>query len=81
MSIDERVARVEEAILIMKDLLIRHDDRLDNFYKTMQDSRADFDFKLNALVDAQLKNEEEIVKLNEASRSQLNRIEDLEKNQ
>lgn len=81
MSIDERVARVEEAILIMKDLLMRHDDRLDNFYKIMQDSRTDFDFKLNALVDAQLKNEEEIVKLNEASRSQLNRIEDLEKNQ
>ena len=78
MSVEERVTRIEEAILIIKDLLVRHDDRLENYFKALKESRSDFDFKMNAVVDAQLKNEEEIVKLNEASRSQLGRIENLE---
>lgn len=80
MSVEERVTRIEEAILIIKDLLVRHDDRLENYFKALKESRSDFDFKMNAVVDAQLKNEEEIVKLNEASRSQLGRIENLENN-
>ncbi len=78
MSVEERVRRVEEAILIMKDLLVSHDDRLEKYFNTVREARADFDFKLNALIDAQLKNEQEIDKLNEASKSQLNRIEKLE---
>lgn len=54
MSTEERISRVEEAIVIMKDLIVRHDERLDNYSKLMQESRADFDFKLNSLIDAQL---------------------------
>ena len=92
MSDEERVKRVEEAIVLMKDLLISHENRLDNYdqrlddyYKAMRESREDFEFKLNALIDAQLRNETEIAELkessrelNEASQSQLKRIENLE---
>ena len=92
MENEERFARIEEATLIMKDLLLRHEERIDDhsekmreFYKAMEDSREDFEFKLNALIDAQIRNESDIAalkesskELNEASQSQLKRIENLE---
>ena len=85
MSVEKRMDRVEEAILIMKDLLVSHDERLENYFKVLQESREDFNFKLNALIDAQMRNEtgidkvkESIEKLSEASQSQLQRIEKLE---
>jgi len=85
MTDEERIKRVEEAVLIMKDLLLRHegrhdehDEKLRAFYKAMEDSRENFDFKLNALIDAQIRNESDIAKLKEASQAQLKRIENLE---
>lgn len=89
MDLEERVTKIEEAVLIMKDLVISHDERLEDYYKalqesredfnsTLRESREDFNFKMNALIDAQIKNEAEIGELKEASKSQLNRIERLE---
>ena len=78
MGLEEKVNRIEEAILIMKDLLVNHDERLEDYYKALRESREDFNFKMNGLIDAQIKNEAEIGELKEASRSQLNRIEKLE---
>lgn len=60
MSVEQRLTKVEEAVEIMKTLLISHDERLEDYYKAMEESRSDFDFKLNALIDAQIKNEAEI---------------------
>jgi hypothetical protein len=51
---------------------------LEDYYKALRESREDFNFKMNALIDAQIKNEAEIGELKEASGSQLNRIERLE---
>jgi len=92
MNVEERVGRVEEAILIMKDLLVSHNERLDDYFTALnrerverEESRRDFDFKMNALISSQMLNETEIreVKnsidgLKEASKSQLGRIENLE---
>lgn len=75
---EERVKLIEEAILLMKDLLVSHNGRLDDYHKAIRESREDFDFKMNALIDAQMKNESEIAELKDASRSQLTRIEKLE---
>ena len=80
MSIEERMSHVEEAILTMKDLLISHDDRLESYFNALERSREDFEFKVNALVNSQIKTEAEVVELKEASRSQLTRIEKLENN-
>jgi hypothetical protein len=91
MGLEEKVAKIEEAVLIMKDLLVSHDERLEDYFKALQESRKDFefkintlgedfDFKMNALIDAQLKNEVEIAELKEASKLQLSRIEKLENN-
>lgn len=93
MSIEKRLDTVEEAILIMKDLLVSHNERLENYFFALEkerqereESNKDFNFKLNALIDAQIRNEteidkvkESIEKLSEASQSQLQRIEKLEK--
>lgn len=85
MSIEKRMDRVEEAILIMKDLLVSHDERLEDYFRVLRESREDFNFKLNALIDAQIRNETEIdkvkqsiEKLSEVSQLQLQRIEKLE---
>ena len=99
MENEERFKKIEEAILLMKELVVRHEDRIDehakklddhdkklsDFYKAMEVSREDFNFKLNALIDAQMRNEVDIAELkesskelNEASKSQLKRIEKLE---
>lgn len=79
-KLEDRKDLIEQAILQMRDILLRHDDRLDDYYSALRESRENFDFKMNALIDAQLKNESEIVNLKEASKSQLNRIEKLEEN-
>jgi hypothetical protein len=78
MSDEERIKGVEEAIIIMKDLLVSHNERLENYFQALNESREDFNFKLNALIDTQIKNETEIQDLKEASKSQLYRIENLE---
>ncbi len=94
MENEERFRRIEEATLMMEDLLVRHEERLDaqdqkldnhhqkldEFYKAMETSREDFEFKLNALIDAQMQNEIGIRQLKEASQSHLQRIEKLENN-
>ena len=92
MEIEERVKLVEEAVLLMKDLLLSHNGRLDDYHKAFKESREDFDFKLNALIDSQMKNESDLLILREttgelerstsalrdASQAQLTRIEHLE---
>lgn len=78
MSLEERMGHVEDAILAMKDLLVSHDDRLEGYFNALERSREDFEFKVNALVDSQVKTEAEVIELKEASRSQLTRIEKLE---
>lgn len=87
MSLEQRVDRVEEAILVMKDLLVSQSGRLDDYYKALKESREDFEFKLNALINAQMRNETDIAELKnlttnlkDASQSQLKRIENLENN-
>ena len=62
METEKRVKLIEEAIMMMKDLIIRHDERLDDFdlkinetRKEMLESREDFNFKLNALIDSQIR--------------------------
>jgi len=96
MSLENRMGVVEEAILIMKDLLVSHDERLENYFSALnaernerenalnaerserEESRKDFDFKLNALIDAQIRNQDEISELKEVSKSILKRVERLE---
>jgi hypothetical protein len=62
METEKRVKLIKEAIRMMKDLIIRHDERLDDFdlkinetRKEMLESREDFNFKLNALIDSQIR--------------------------
>jgi uncharacterized protein with FMN-binding domain len=69
----------------MKDLLVSHDERLEGYFNALnserserEESRKDFDFKLNALIDAQIRNQDEISELKEASKSILKRVEGLE---
>lgn len=79
MNIEERVDRVEKrfdgaekrnhliehAILQIRDLLISHDNRLDDYYKALWESRDDFNFKLNALINTQMENEAGVRELRE----------------
>ena len=85
MNIESRVGNIEKAIEIMKNLLVSHDERLENYFDALnrerqerEESRRDFDFKLNALIDAQIRNQDEISQLKEASKSILKRVENLE---
>jgi len=87
MSLENRMNLVEEAILIMKDLLVSHDERLEDYFNALnaernarEESRRDFDFKLNALIDAQIRNQDEISELKQAPQSILKRVEKLEQN-
>ena len=93
MNVEDSVNRMEDVIVLLKDLIVRHEDRLDNheerhnwFETDLKRSREDFDFKMNALIDAQLKNEEGVAELRKSigelrdeSRSQVKRIERLER--
>ena len=87
MEIEKRVGLVEEAILLMKNIVVSHSDRLDDYYAALGKSREDFEFKMNALIDSQIKTEmelrhvkESLTELRDASQSQLSRIEKLEQN-
>jgi hypothetical protein len=92
MSVEGRLTKVEEAIEIMKTLPVSHDERLEDYYKLLEESRRDFDFKMNALIDSQIRNEREIndikisiaevkesiVELRQISDSTLKRLDRLE---
>ncbi|MGI8641772.1 MAG: hypothetical protein ACR2MG_17730 [Pyrinomonadaceae bacterium] len=69
---------MEQDTITMRDLVISHDGRLEDYFRALRESREDFNFKLNALIDAQMRNESEIRELKEASQLQLKRIEKLE---
>ena len=100
MDSEEMMNVMREAIDQMRHLVLRHEERLDDFGENLRRSREDFDFKMNALIDSQIRNESEIAALKEstqklkestqklkeatqdlkeASRSQLKRIEVLER--
>ena len=64
MNVEDKVDRMADVIVLLKDLIVRHKERLDNheerhnwFEAGLKRSREDFDFKMNALIDAQLKKE------------------------
>ena len=80
MSLEDKVDRIEEAILIMKDLLVSHDERLEKYFYALNESRQDFDFKMNALINSQIRNQDEIGELKEVSKSILKSVEKLENN-
>ena len=66
MSLEQRVDRIEDTILVMKDLLVSHDERLEDYFRAMNEFREEFQFKMNAVIDAQLKNETEIADLKDS---------------
>ncbi len=66
MGIEQRVDMVEDAISIMKTLLVSHDERLEDYFKALNEFREEFQFKMNAVVDAQIKNEVEITEVKES---------------
>ena len=82
MEIDERLEKVEKrvdrgerrtnlietAIIQMKDLIVSHDDRLEEYWKLFRESREDFNFKLNAIIEIQLENESGIRELRSATK-------------
>jgi hypothetical protein len=85
MSLESRVGKIEDAIGIMKDLLVSHNERLEDYFNALNESRRDFEFKVNALIDSQIKTEAEIIEIKESiielkqiSGSALERIEKLE---
>ena len=80
MSLENGMSVVEEAILVMKDLSVSHDERLEKYFYALNESRQDFDFKMNALIDAQIRNQAEIGELKEVSKSTLKGVEKLENN-
>lgn len=91
-KIEQRVETIEEAISIMKTLLVSHDERLGDYFEALnkerlarEESRKDFEFKMNAVIEMQMQNESEIrelkqstIELRKASQSQLKRVENLE---
>jgi len=92
MDVEKRVKLMEEAIMMLRDLIIRHDERLDKVEKDGRNNAEDFNFKLNALVDSQIRNEgefkevkdsitelkETIIELRKLSESTIKRVENLE---
>lgn len=56
---ETRTKLLEQAILQMKELLIRHEERLDETTKSATQDHEDFTFKLNALIELQSQNERE----------------------
>lgn len=82
MNIDERVSKVEkrvdpgedrtklieQAIIQMRDLVISHDERMEDYFRALRESREDFNFKLNAVIAAQLENEAGIRELRESTK-------------
>ena len=41
MSLESRVGKIEEAIVIMKDLLVSHNDRLDDYFNALTRERQE----------------------------------------
>ena len=85
METEKRINLIEEAIVMMKDLIIRHDERLDDFDRQMRESREDFNFKINALIDSQIRTKsdfaevkESIIELRKSAESTFKRVERLE---
>ncbi len=78
MSLEGRVGKIEDAIGIMKDLLVSHNERLEDYFHALNESRQDFEFKINALIDSQIRNQDEISQLKEVSKAILKRVENLE---
>jgi predicted HicB family RNase H-like nuclease len=79
MSLENRMTTVEEAVIELKKLVISHDDRLEDYYKALEESRREFEFKMNALIDSQIRTEAEIRELKETSKSTLERLDRLER--
>ncbi len=61
MSIEQRVDKVEEAISTMKTLLVSHNERLENYFNALNQTREDFEFKMNTLINSQIKTEAELI--------------------
>lgn len=40
MNLENRISVVEEAIIIMKDLLVSHDDRLESYFNALTSERS-----------------------------------------
>lgn len=85
MELEQRLGLIEKAILTMKDLVVSHserfdshDERLGDYYSALKESREDFEFKMNALVDAQIRNEAEIEKLWSVNKTHEARLQKLE---
>jgi hypothetical protein len=71
----ERLKGLEDVAFIVKDAIVNRSERMDDFLSALEnerrereESRKDFEFKLNALIDAQLRNETDIRELKESSR-------------
>jgi hypothetical protein len=69
----------------MTDLRVSHDERLKGYFNALnpkrqepEESRKDFEFKLSVLIDAQIRNQDEISTLKEISKSILKRVVNLE---
>ena len=67
MTSEEIVDRIEKAMIVMQEIIVRHDERIDTFDADLKRSRKNFEFKMNALIDAQIKNKTAIEKLRAAS--------------
>ena len=80
MSLENRVNRIEEAIQIMKICSSATTSGWKITFMHYNESRQDFDLKINALIDSQIRNQDEIGELKEASKSILKRVEKLENN-
>lgn len=74
--IEKRDDLIEQAILQMRDLLISHDNRLEDYYKALRESREEFIFKMNALVDAQVKGEDDMRRSREDFNFKMNAVVD-----
>jgi uncharacterized protein YydD (DUF2326 family) len=86
MSLENRMTAVEEAVITLKQLVISHDERLEDYYKALEESRRDFEFKMNALIDSQIRTEAELRELKEStndlketSKNALERLDRLER--
>lgn len=62
----------------MKNLVVSHGERLKNYFRALEESREDFNFKLNGLTDAQIRNETEIQESREDFDFKLNALIDLQ---
>lgn len=99
MEAEKRIKLIEEVLVVLKNLAVNHDERLESHHKRLEnfhealeterrerkESREDFEFKLNALIDSQIRNEvefkeikESIIELRKTAESTLKRVEKLE---